>query len=333
MIAPLAVKLQERLEILSYLPQDASHDTGDDVVVGMLHPQKSIPSKYFYDAHGSRLFEKICRLPEYYLTRTELSILEQSAGAIMAFFTEGPGDLIELGSGSNQKIQILLNAIDSGALNKIRYVPVDICAGALHEASQGLLELYEDLQILGIIADLTKHLGFLPHGRKLITFLGSTIGNLFRKERATFLRNVAACMNPEDLLIVGLDMVKPVSIIWAAYNDSQKVTAEFNKNILNNLNCLWQADFKIDDFEHLAFYSEATERIEMHLKARQTTSARITALHLSVDCCAGETIRTEICQKFSQEGARQEFQEAGLTAVRWFTDPKNWFSVVMLEKV
>ena len=331
MYKTLASNLPERLRILDYLDKVHESEIGQEILAGLQQPHKCIPSKYFYDAHGSWLFQQICSLPEYYLTRTELALLKQRAPEIMAFFSQESGDLVELGSGSNQKVKILLEAAGA-ALGNIRYVPVDISVEALYEASRELLELHEDLHVLGLIADFTRRLDFLPQGRKLITFLGSTIGNFDREERIAFLRRIASIMHPGDRFVVGLDMVKPVSIVEAAYNDSQGVTAAFNKNILRNLNRLLNADFKVDDFEHLATYREDLERVEMHLRARRPSSATIGDLDLAVDFLPGETIRTEICQKFSRNRTIRDFQAAGLQAVGWYSDPSDWFSLVILQK-
>jgi len=327
-----AIQPIERLEIMNCLTEDRNQEIGRDIREGMTQPQKRLPSKYFYDAHGSWLFERICCLPEYYLTRTELAILEQTAPEIMAFFFEVSGDLVELGSGSNRKIKILLDAANGGGLSRIRYVPVDISESALYKATQELLELYPDLYVLGIIADFTRHLEVLPRGRKLITFLGSTIGNFPREERITFLGMVAEFMSPQDRFILGMDMIKPPEILEAAYNDSQGVTSEFNKNILRHINHSLNADFNLADFEHLAVFVEEKERVEMHLRATCQTFARIADLDLVVACRPGETIHTEICKKFSRENAQKEFRESGLVATRWFTDPEGWFSLVMLRK-
>jgi L-histidine N-alpha-methyltransferase len=332
MLKPLASHAANRLRIMNYLGQGDNRETGQEILAGLRQPQKLIPSKYFYDAHGSWLFEQICSLPEYYLTRTELSILRRWALAFMAFFLSEAGDLVELGSGSDQKVNILLKAATGAALRNLRYVPVDISASALHGAALELLERFPDLHVLGIIADFTRHLDFLSDRRKLILFLGSTIGNFSRDERIAFLRRVATSMRPPDRLVVGLDMLKPAGIIEAAYNDSQGVTAEFNKNILYNLNRQFDGDFKVDDFEHLAFFRADKARVEMHLRARRSTSARMADLNLSVHCEPGETIRTEICQKFSREQANLDFQAAGLVARRWLTDPDGWFSLVIAEK-
>jgi L-histidine Nalpha-methyltransferase len=329
---PQLSQQKDRLQILNCLPGDDREATTREIIEGMLRPQKRLPSKYFYDAQGSRLFEKICDLPEYYLTRTELAVLRKYASDIMAFFAWECGDLVELGSGSKRKIEILLNALVGPEWRRIRYVPLDISASALYEASLELLYTYEELDILGIIADFTRHLEVLPLGRKLITFLGSTIGNFTDAERLTFLQGVAQAMNPEDRFLLGLDMLKSPDFIVAAYNDRQGVTAAFNKNILANLNRSFHADFNMADFEHQAVFVNDKERVEMHLRATRETGARITDLNLSVSCRQGETIRTEICKKFSRATAEEDFQKAGLVATKWFQDPKGWFSLVMLRK-
>lgn len=322
-----------RLHIVNCLIEDDRQETGREIIAGMTRRQKRLPSKYFYDAYGSWLFERICGLPEYYLTRTELTILAAAAPQIIAFFGEECGDLVELGSGSPRKIKILLDAVDGASLGRMRYIPVDISGTALYEASQELQYTYENLSILGIIADFTRHLDFLPQERKLITFLGSTIGNFTNSERTNFLMNVARAMHPEDRLVLGLDMVKPVDLIEAAYNDHQGLTAEFNKNILRNLNRSFNADFKITDFEHRAIFVPDQEQIEMHLQATRATTARIADFDLTVSCHSGETIHTEICKKFSRKQALRDFKAAGLVVTEWFMDPQGWFSLAVLKKL
>jgi L-histidine N-alpha-methyltransferase len=250
----------------------------------------------------------------------------------MAFFAEDMGDLVELGSGSNRKIRILLDALNGPGLSRLRYMPVDISESALKEASRGLLYRYGDLAILGIIADFSRHLEVLPRGRKLITFLGSTIGNFSAAERYAFLKGVAGVMQPGDRFILGLDMLKSPDLIHAAYNDSRNVTAAFNKNILRHLNRAFGADFTLADFEHQATFDPKKDRVEMHLKASRETGARIADLNLTVSCRQGETIRTEICHKFSRTTAEQDFRKAGLMSTRWFQDRRGWFSLVMLKK-
>ena len=216
--------------------------------------------------------------------------------------------------------------------NRLRYVPVDISPSALLESTQELLYLHADLPILGIIGDFTRHLDILPPGRKLITFLGSTIGNFSDQERIVFLKNIAGTMNPADRFLLGLDMVKPVDVIEAAYNDSRGVTAAFNKNILSHINKAWDGDFNPADFRHVARFNRVQERVEMYLQATSPVSARLAALDLPVLCRSGEAILTETCQKFTPAGAQQDFEAAGLAVDRWFTDDRNWFSLVLLKK-
>ncbi len=321
----------KNFEIANYLNGDHREKMINDILKGMIKTQKSIPSKYFYDARGSHLFEQICMTPEYYPTKTELSILDQSATAIMQFFYHEGGNLIELGSGSNQKIRKLLDVMHSFDRGRIRYVPVDISESSLLESATELLKNYENLQILGVLADFTRHIEVLPRGRKLITFFGSTIGNLTEKEAVTFLRNVRTMMNPDDRFLLGMDMLKSVEILESAYNDRQGVTRDFNRNILAHINRELKADFDPEDFDHLAFFNSRREQVEMHLRARRNVKAHIADLGLSCDIREGETIHTEICKKFSRESAGRLFQQAGLSIARWFTDSKGWFSLVELE--
>jgi L-histidine N-alpha-methyltransferase len=302
-----------------------------DIRRGMMRIQKSIPSKYFYDGRGSLLFEQICMTPEYYPTKTELSILDRSGPEIIQFFSRKAGDLIELGSGSNQKIRKLLEVVRPLDIGRIRYVPVDISNSSLLESATELLQDYENLEILGVLADFTRHVGVLPRCRKLITFFGSTIGNLTEEEAILFLRSIRTIMNSDDRFLLGMDMLKPVEVLEAAYNDKRGVTRDFNRNILEHINRELQGDFNPEDFDHLAFFNAGRERVEMHLRARRTVKAHIADLGLSCDIGEGETIHTEICRKFSRESAGRLFQQAGLSIARWFTDSKGWFSLVELE--
>jgi L-histidine N-alpha-methyltransferase len=318
-------------EIANYLNGDHREKMINDILQGMIKTQKSIPSKYFYDARGSQLFEQICMTSEYYPTKTELSILDQSATAIMRFFSQEGGDLVELGSGSNQKIRKLLDVMRPLKHGRIRYVPVDISDRSLLESATELLKDYDNLEILGVLADFTRHIEALPRGRKLITFFGSTIGNLTEKEAVTFLRNVRAMMNPDDRFLLGMDMLKPIEILESAYNDGQGVTRDFNRNILTHINRELKSDFDPEDFDHLAFFDSRREQVEMHLRAKRTVNALIADLGLRVEIRKGDTIHTEICKKFSRESAGRLFQRAELSIARWFTDPRRWFSLVELQ--
>ncbi|MGC9444996.1 MAG: L-histidine N(alpha)-methyltransferase [Candidatus Methanospirareceae archaeon] len=320
-----------RFELRNYITGSFYDKLSQDILNGLTGSQKYIPSKYFYDDRGSRLYEQICKLPEYYLTRTELSILREQSKAIMTPFDGG--DLVELGSGTNWKISTLIDAAKSQHGAHLRYVPVDISASALVVASEDLLARYAKLKVLGIVADFTRHLEILPcDSTRLLIFFGSTIGNLTESERLDFLRLVAHSLRPGDRFLIGLDMVKPREIVEAAYNDRQGVTSAFNKNVLQVINRELHADFDPSVFRHLAFYNEANEQIEMHLQAIHQTTVEISDLDLSVVFEPGETIQTEICSKFSKESTLKMFSEAGLKVMRWFTDPQGWFSLVELVR-
>lgn len=327
----MAINL-DSMEIRNYLYLDNAfrEELIKDIYKGLTALQKCIPSKYFYDARGSCLFEKICMLPEYYLTRTELSILKEVAPEIIRPFHKG--DLVEMGSGGNKKIRILLDAVSGFKQASIRYVPIDVNEIALIKGSKELLAIYPKLKVLGIVADFTQHMELLPNDlTKLIVFFGGTVGNFNEKESHDLLKDIAKYMKSEDRFFIGFDMLKPKNILEAAYNDSNGITSEFNKNILNVLNRKLNANFDLSHFDHLAFFNEALERIEMHLRANRNVSVEISDLDLKVELDKGETICTEICRKFSRVSAERMFSKAGLTVTRWFSDPREWFSSVELK--
>ena len=319
----------DRIEIVDCLCDDFQGDIGIDIAMGLTASQKYIPSRYFYDSHGSHLFELVCGLPEYYQTRTELAILNDAASFIMAGFDTGY--LIELGSGSNRKVRTLLDAAPRP--QDICYMPIDVSESALFDASIELLELYPSLKVLGMVADFTKHIEAFPGDRiRLITFFGSTIGNFNEENRLHLLNSVVRLMGPEDRFLIGLDMIKPRDILEKAYNDARGITAQFNKNILNVVNRELNAEFNADYFDHLAFFDETKGRVEMHLKANRSVSVEIGKLGLNVHFERNETIHTEICEKFSRESAERMVLQAGLEIKRWFTDSRGWFSLVELAR-
>ncbi|TLD39853.1 MAG: Dimethylhistidine N-methyltransferase [Candidatus Jettenia ecosi] len=321
----------DRIEVKNCMSDTYSNDLKNDVLKGLTATQKYIPSKYFYDTYGSRLFEEISLLPEYYVTHTELSILQDAASAIIEDFPEG--DLIELGSGANVKIKTLLEVAYKSYLADIRYVSVDVSEALLAKALKELVGIYPDLRVLGIVADFTKHMKEIPLDRnKLFIFLGSTIGNFTEKESITFLKNIARLMGPNDRFLLGLDMVKPKETLELAYNDPSGITSKFNKNILSVVNRELNANFQRDDFDHVAFFNEGKNQIEMHLRANRKVPVKIKKLDLTVEIEKDETIRTEISRKFRRESAEKMVDEAGLRINRWFSDPQGWFSLVELKK-
>jgi L-histidine N-alpha-methyltransferase len=321
----------ERIEIMNYMKDTFHNDLKKDVLLGLTSYQKAIPSKYFYDEYGSMLFEEICGLPEYYQTRTEISILKRSAVHIIR--NPGELDIVELGSGANLKIRTLLDACFKKCQADICYVPVDVSESALVEASVELLEFYSNLKIVGIVADFTKHIEEIPTGRKrLFVFFGSTIGNFSCRERVGLLKSVAGKMNSNDRFLLGIDMIKPSDVLERAYNDTRGVTAEFNKNILKVLNRELNSDFDLSHFDHVAFYDADKEQVEMHLRANRSIVAEINGLGMQVSIEKGETIHTEICGKFSRESAEAMAEEAGLRIDRWYSDHQGWFSLVELSR-
>lgn len=316
-----------RFKIQNHLEHTFEEDIRNDVYTGLTSEPKKLSSRYFYDTRGSQLFENICLLPEYYQTRTELSILRKAASEIIG--SSGYEDLIELGSGENLKVRTLIDAANAGS---IRYVPVDVSESALIEESIELLETYPDLSVTAILADFTRHLEHLPaEQKKLITFFGSTIGNLDKEQSSEMLKQIARAMTPHDSFLIGIDMVKPLDILESAYNDSQGITSEFNKNILNVINRELNANFNPNDFAHLAFFNKEQKQIEMHLRANQPVTVRINNIELEVQFKSGETIRTEISRKFTRKSAEKMFSEAGMEVSRWFTDANEWFSLVELK--
>ena len=326
---PDVIKKEHRIEIRSHLDRSFRSEIIKDVSTGLNASRKSIPSKYFYDEQGSQLFEEICYLPEYYPTRTEMSILKLSAPIIMKTFDNG--DIVELGSGSNGKIRMLLDAAGPSKLPGIRYVPVDVSETALTEASEELLKIYPGLEVLGIVADFTMHMEAVPcDRRKLIFFLGSTIGNFDEKMREEFLKMVAGTMNKRDSFLVGFDMLKPKETLEAAYNDARGVTSEFNKNILLVINRELNANFKPSHFDHVAFFNKDRERIEMHLRANRNTTVSIDDLELELNIDKDETIHTENSCKFSREGVKELVEKSGKKIQNWYSDEKGLFSLTEL---
>ncbi len=316
-----------RIEILDRLDNVYKSAIKKDVSHGLTTSQKFIPSKYFYDARGSKLFEEICCLPEYYPTKTEMSILKHFARDIMSSFNNG--DLVELGSGANSKIRVLLDAVDESEMSTIRYIPVDVSKTALIAASEELLDAYPGLKVTGIVADFTRHADVIPHDRdKLIVFFGSTIGNFNEEEAVTCLRRISDSMKHGDRFLFGLDMLKSKETLEAAYNDSKGITSEFNKNVLSVLNRELNADFNPSHFDHIAFFNEEKERVEMHLRANRRMSIEISDLKLMVELQKGETIHTEVCRKFSRASAEQMICEADLNITQWYSDPGERVSLV-----
>lgn len=289
----------------------------------------ALPSKYFYDETGMRLFEQITTLPEYYLTRTEHALLEQEADGIVARVR--PHELVEIGSGASPKVRLLLDAMQRAGLLR-GCTLLDINAGALQRSARALAALYPGLRTRRVVADFQEGFGGLgPGGGRLLCFLGSTLGNFHPREVPGFLRSMRAQLQPGDGLLIGLDLVKDVERLEAAYNDAAGVTARFNLNLLQVMNDRLDADFDLAAFEHVAFYDADNAWIEMRLRARQPTRARIPAAQFELTLAAGEEIRTELSCKFTRASLEQQLLGTGLRLDAWLTDPERLFALALLR--
>ena len=302
-----------------------------DVRQGLGARPRTLPSKYFYDACGSDLFDQITRLPEYYPTRTERGILAAGADAIAA--ATGAETLVELGSGTSEKTQLLLDALARrGTLR--RFVALDVDPSVLRDAAAGLRRRYPGLSIEPVEADFEHPLPVIAaDGPRLVAFLGSTIGNLAPPERQRFLTGVAAQLGPGDHFLLGADLVKSPDRLVPAYDDAAGVTAEFNRNVLRVLNAELDGDFPVEDFEHVVRWDEAGERIEMWLRASRPMTVELPGADLVVRLAAGEEIRTEISAKFRRDGLTAELWTAGLRVRDWLSDPAGDFAVVLAAPV
>lgn len=290
-------------------PDDAAEALRADALAGLTATPKELPPRWFYDERGSELFDRITRLPEYYPTRTERSILDARAGEIAA--AAGADVLVELGSGTSEKTRLLLTALrEAGTLR--RFVPFDVDPSVLRLAGAALTEEYPGLEVDGVVGDFTRHLGELPtDGRRMVAFLGSTIGNLAPAERAAFLADLAATLQPGDSFLLGTDLVKDPGRLVRAYDDAEGVTAEFNRNVLLVLNRELKADFDPESFDHVALWDAEHEWIEMRLRSARDQQVNVAALDLGVPFAAGEEMRTEISAKFRRPGSSASWPRRG----------------------
>ena len=320
-----------RFSIERLFDPDSSPTLADDVRQGLQQPQKSIPSKYFYDERGSQLFDAICDLPEYYPTRAEQALLDEVAVGVMR--QASPTDLIELGSGAARKTRALLDAACQIGLTSLCYHPVDVCEPMLETSGQDLVGDYPWLEVRALVADYERHLDSLPGGeRRLVAFLGSTIGNFPPAAARSFLEGIARQLRPGEGFLLGVDLVKPVERLEAAYNDSDGITADFNLNMLRVINRELDADFTMEEFEHVAFFNRERSQIEMHLRSLAAQKVTIRALGLEVSFRKGETIRTEISRKFSEPELRAVFEGLGFVVTGWHTPPDGTFGLLLAAR-
>ncbi|MDT7556540.1 MAG: L-histidine Nalpha-methyltransferase [Pseudonocardiales bacterium] len=306
---------------------DAEAELRSDARFGLTAVPKVLQPKWFYDAAGSEIYERITALPEYYPFNAEREILRAQAGQIAA--ASGAEALVELGSGSSEKTRLLLDALSThGTLRS--YLPLDVSEAALREATSALAVDYPRLMVHGIVGDFTRHLSRIPAaGKRLLAFLGGTIGNLMPEDRAVFLRNARAVLRPGEQLLVGVGLVIDPAVMVPAYDDSQGVTADFNRNVLRVLNRELGADFDVDAFEHLALWNAEREWIEMRLRATRRMTVHVAELGLHVPFAEGEEMRTETSAKFRPAGLRAELTGTGFELTELWTDSRQRFALAL----
>ncbi|MER3453201.1 MAG: L-histidine N(alpha)-methyltransferase [Acidimicrobiia bacterium] len=297
----------------------------EDAARGLSSVPKELSPKWFYDERGSALFEAITHLPEYYPTRRERGVLAARAAEVAHL--SGADTLVELGSGASDKTLLLLDALrHAGTLRRV--VLLDVSESPLRRSCETLAARYPGVHVHGVVGDFERHLDRLPGGgRRLIAFLGGTIGNLPPAPRARFLASVAAGMHPGDALLLGTDLVKDPARLTAAYDDAAGVTAAFNRNVLAVLNRELGADFVLSRFAHVAVWDPNAEWIEMRLRSLVDQVVTLPAIERRVHFAAGEEMRTEISAKFRRERVETELATAGLRVLRWWTDPAGDFAV------
>jgi L-histidine N-alpha-methyltransferase len=301
-----------------------------EVRAGLCRMPRSIPPKYFYDEVGSNLFDIICTLPEYYLTRAEQTLIDEHAAAIV----DGAraASLVEIGSGMARKTGPFIEALCARSPSPT-YVPFDIAADPIRHSADGLLRAHPTLRVCGVVGDFARDCAELAiaapasRGPRLFAFLGSTIGNLDEREAPALLRAIAALMNGRDRFLLGVDRVKSPAILHAAYNDAQGVTAMFNRNVLTVIARELDGDVDPAAFQHVAFYDEARERVEMHLVASREQTLMLRAADIHVELGAGESILTEISRKFTRESAARTLALGGMELLEWLTGPDDAFAL------
>jgi L-histidine N-alpha-methyltransferase len=306
-------------------PSEYAEALATDVLAGLTEMPKTLPPKWFYDERGSELFDQITRVPEYYPTRTERLILAARGDEIAA--VTRAETLVELGSGTSEKTRLLLGALrDAGTVR--RFVPFDVDASVLRRAGAAIAAEYPSLDVHAVVGDFEHHLDLVPrHGRRLVAFLGSTVGNFEPEARAAFFAALRATLEAGDAFLLGTDLVKDTGRLLAAYDDSAGVTADFNRNVLSVINQRLDADFDLSAFEHVASWDPDNEWVEMRLRSRSDQVVTVAALGLAVRFAAAEEMRTEISAKFRQEQVAAELAAAGLRLTHWWTDPAGDFAL------
>ena len=321
---------QSNITIDVHLANQDPDAVKDELRSGLLSKPRRLPTKYFYDDHGSALFEQICESPEYYQTRTEHELLKTVADDVIA--RTCAEELVELGSGAATKTRVLLDAM--ARTNRLRfYVPFDVSEGIVRRVAQELVEEYEGLHVHGVVGDFLAHLEHIPQGgRRLVVFLGGTIGNLGPEAAPAFLSSVAQEMDPGDFFLLGVQLITDVGRLEAAYNDSAGLSAAFNKNILSVLKVVIGAEFDPDNFDHVARFNHDEQQIEMYLRSVCRQMIPIPELELTLRLEEGEEILTEISRKYTRHHVESLLTGAGFTPMAWYADPADLHGLALARK-
>jgi L-histidine N-alpha-methyltransferase len=308
-------------------------DVVGSLVAGLVADPPTISPRYLYDSVGCDLYERITLLDEYYQARTEMRILDREVDGIMA--RHRPDELVELGSGSSRKTRVLLDAMGRIGAGQ-RYVPFDVSEQALREAAHDLLADFPLLEIHAIAGDFDHHLRTVPAPgdgvRRMLAFLGGTIGNIAPERRTIFLGDVAAMLGPGDVLLMGVDLDTDPERTRRAYDDAAGVTAEFNRNVLAVVNRELDADFMPDTFDHVAVWNPVERRVEMRLRATRPMRVRLARAGTELSFRTGDEILTEICTKFNRPGLREIYAAVGLELIEWHSDPEDRFAVTLARR-
>ena len=324
--------LDDKLQYFKPHATKIENSFADEIKSSLSRDKKFISPKFFYNIKGSELFEKICSLPEYYPTRTEISILEQLQEDLLEYLDES-FRLVELGSGSSTKTRLILDIFEKFQ-SKMEYFPIDI-SDILAESSEILQSYYENLHITGIIDTYEGGLEFLKNydtKKNLIIFLGSSYGNFSPENGVQFLKKIYSTMKSGDLFLIGLDLVKDYFILESAYNDSAGVTAQFNLNVLSRINDELDADFDLNNFAHHSVYNESEQRIEMYLKSLTNQTVVISQSNITIPLRKDELIHTEYSHKFKLSQINSLFEGAGFGINHTWCDEKKHFSLTLLSK-
>ena len=327
----LELRISDRFRLIQKDVESAQRSFGEAVAAGLCSEPKRLACLFFYDTTGSKLFEQICELPEYYLTRAEHEILKEKADEIASGFGDEIA-LVELGSGSAVKTRLLIEAF-LRRQDRLLFCPVDISKSALEESSHLLLNDFPCLSVLGVAADYHAGLAWLEkevQGPKVILWLGSNVGNFERSDAVEFLGHLGEVMCPEDRLLMGADLIKDPKTLEAAYDDALGVTARFNLNLLNRINRELGGNFDLSRFAHRAIYNADARRIEMYLVSKLKQEVRVDALDLSLVFESDEAIHTEHSHKYSVDDIRRLAQTSGFEIERQWFDSRRRFSLSQL---